>query len=55
MDEGSAQVVPVLQIAVLHAPTQTALLPVPPAIHIEAEAAPPPLAAPLSLLCTLRI
>jgi hypothetical protein len=54
LGESSAQVVPAVQVALLHAPAPVALPAAAPARRMEAEAAPPP-ASPLTLLCTLRI
>jgi hypothetical protein len=53
--ESSAQVERAAQVALLHAPAQTALLPAATSVsRSQTEAAPPPL-FPLALLCTLRI
>lgn len=53
--ENAAQIVAPVQIALAPADTAVALLPASLVAHVEVVATPPPLASPLSLLCTLLI
>ncbi len=53
--ETAAQIVAPVQIALAPADTTVVLLPAAFTAHVELVATPPPLASPLSLLCTLLI
>ena len=53
--ETAAQIVAPVQIALAPADTAVVLLPAALTAHVELVATPPPLASPLSLLCTLLI
>jgi hypothetical protein len=55
LGQSSAQIIAPLQIALMPAVSPIAILPSAPAPRVENETAPPLLASPLSLLCTLLI